>query len=1629
MKKLVLLGLCSFFLIAGVVSMGMAPFVATYAGIAPFSDTHNVTANYSITNLPRRAVLVGTPVGRPMQRNTTGIGPAEITANFIIVQISGASVDTIVATSSDTWLPLNSTNTFLGWESVNGVMTSTWSNPGLFEYRFFNEEPAPTRNESGTIINNNFTDPSRDNFIEPFHRHVVTVSQNQFSFAMPQNSAESLAVAAMGSDDATNPLYFLNNVHMVGVPNVTIPHLPIVLPLPSSFYDRNGNDLFLTRLNSQNQIEFPNLDLFKRLYPDLVATSAFQNMTTAQQHERLKQEVFFDTRIRFHGNGPVANVLNEIGPRLAGPVLAAGNGLPQRRETSPLTRTFIPRNAVTHWAEFLFQHEDGVTVASFRTNNIAVDDARVGENVGQVLGHPGTTPIDNQVRFEFNPTIGSAPTTLQLNRPADLPRPTVHLSRAEDGNARNPVELSAETVNNFTFARVEFMPENSNTWEIARGPNNELYDFVTDFTFIPTRIGGYRITYFTTTIFRAGFDHSEPFPGHIVTNISGNIPVAGYTGTTFMRYSPHTLDKLFVSIDAVHPQVRWTREFEYIGNHAYELDENGDRVLDDDGNPVRIDFEHADDMSRYLPGRGLNARTQISSTAVTGGTGRESILSLPALLGFSPTTTSREMTYTIRIRREIPGQQNRDSVTFSTTNNNANPIATTGSSLPFDNSSRLEIDFSGNNFGDAPLPNNAVAWRNGNRRGDLNSLFSSPGGSVNARYDIMVYARSLPQGNQVLGLPTLNELIYSFEVTSNYTMNQEPPTFQDGIRMQQTAYYEEDVISFRPVNVSDDFTDDANIEVEYFLNFNRRIGTTNTFENVFIPITEELNTTGGSLTLPLNPRDNDIAYDLIRSIPMDAGVLPVTLIAVARNFYAMKQGNYYLDNTGVPNNPLGGGIAVEQINFRIYSLAYGEAAIISFGNGVQSWQQAIEAANTGNNPSLARYNQVNLPAFNFAYPSVDANLVSTIIIEVIQPISNTRIAIGEGWTIRVPSETAGGVTIGGGTNPNLNTPLSFEPNEIGPHTVVARITNAGGNITVFTAEIIIVGTPTYQVGIVGGVESTSVGRTVGLPSVVLTINGRQFRTSQTGLGIVSDFEFSNGGTVIPAGFEVGQYFISWTRPGSNQSLPAPSNNNFTPTEAGRFTFTFHLEIENDKLRDLGIYVSTTEQFLRPRQVTHTIVVSGLSRDDISIELDARSYSNLYLNVPSFDATGNVIANSIMAWDHEGNPFQPNPNHIPGIMPWNAFSNFTSSYTVGGTNQFTIDNETLRANLIPIPQAGGETIFEYAPIFLPRFHPVLADGVTLSADVFPRNVESRLTVRGPNAAADEYLLDTDADNVTQFVTLANGQQFFYFQPQGRIDGNHNPVGNANLRVDGEYIVTYTITFDIITIELQFSIMMGDTARPTIEFEDSTMQEELFGPIRRVDFVFNFDTRWLRVNNMGGETNFDDHTVATRLTGLTNEGHFIVRRPDGTVMSHVHNGNVADGVVAVRHNQAQIDEHHYQHFSFRLQQTGTYRIELRIESDARQPANRFFNIVVEAQAPEPRISPTEIWGIVLIVVSSGLLLAVVIYFIKTGRDTRFAGNTRRIRKVKGEDGEIEGDSVPERPAKRSLKMEKPEKPDQV
>jgi hypothetical protein len=224
----------------------------------------------------------------------------------------------------------------------------------------------------------------------------------------------------------------------------------------------------------------------------------------------------------------------------------------------------------------------------------------------------------------------------------------------------------------------------------------------------------------------------------------------------------------------------------------------------------------------------------------------------------------------------------------------------------------------------------------------------------------------------------------------------------------------------------------------------------------------------------------------------------------------------------------------------------------------------------------------------------------------------------------------------------------------------------------------------------------------------------------------------------------------------------------------------------------------------------------------------------------------------------------------------------------------------------------------------------------------------------------------------------------------------------------------VTYKGIVSELSLAIRVGDTADPVITFGTNDKGEDIETELFKKYILnkwgtaeFKFHTQDLIVNPNGGTLTplgtdgaFADWYVARNLTvnvtTPSGKSLYFSTSADtsdniylhGTPLDQIYLGKLDEDGNWVKDTSVASDIQDREIW-FTLNESGEYSFQLSINSESGQPAYFSRTITVETPATKAPIAPQTIWGTVLIVISAGLFIGVVVYFIQTGRKTKFTG----------------------------------------
>ena len=305
-----------------------------------------------------------------------------------------------------------------------------------------------------------------------------------------------------------------------------------------------------------------------------------------------------------------------------------------------------------------------------------------------------------------------------------------------------------------------------------------------------------------------------------------------------------------------------------------------------------------------------------------------------------------------------------------------------------------------------------------------------------------------------------------------------------------------------------------------------------------------------------------------------------------------------------------------------------------------------------------------------------------------------------------------------------------------------------------------------------------------------------------------------------------------------------------------------------------------------------------------------------------------------------------------------------------------------------------------------------------------------------------------DNGMVYFYNVNDQDLVSWFQINYNDPDYKPAYNSvsslvdpNVKPDGIYTVTYTLSYGGITATAEYKIGVGDMHVPTIRVADTRTEKLFTKPDKawRIGDTFVLRTSDVQVLANGGTMTarsggyYADWWVSRNLNvGVTRpDGQsslspdLIIKRPEdeqlvlwtrdraeaekNAIVFYDYN---EDGWVISEEGGAPVSiagKETMRTWSFKLEQSGDYRITLTIPSETGVTASVSYTITVEGDKAGSRISPQTIWGTVLIVITSGLLIGVIVYFIQSGRKTKFAPTS--------------GSPKPEKPAKAPKEPKEP------
>ena len=327
---------------------------------------------------------------------------------------------------------------------------------------------------------------------------------------------------------------------------------------------------------------------------------------------------------------------------------------------------------------------------------------------------------------------------------------------------------------------------------------------------------------------------------------------------------------------------------------------------------------------------------------------------------------------------------------------------------------------------------------------------------------------------------------------------------------------------------------------------------------------------------------------------------------------------------------------------------------------------------------------------------------------------------------------------------------------------------------------------------------------------------------------------------------------------------------------------------------------------------------------------------------------------------------------------------------GGRTDFIVDNKTLQDNLEAISGAENDTYkYMYPAIAIPM--PNLISGTTTE------DVEIIVQKSG---YTDKLVSSKTKLPNGKYSVIDQIDDYWVFRPEGKFKNNGaNFLASADDTASAVYVVTYktkstSLTFNItIGNPVKGELTFGDNfltynngkksiernTTPVID-KDSNGKRLITINLKQVKYVGNsaFMSQIARGNFGENEQVEGDHSAEylwqNARVSVTFEGSTYI----ATSGWSAENGNQDDDAMT---------------YQFNVTESGTYTVTVSLYNPyVNQTVIQTFDFTIDVTATNKNVNLSTVWGVILVILSVGLLAGVIFYFVKTARETRFLDNPK-------------------------------------
>jgi len=588
--------------------------------------------------------------------------------------------------------------------------------------------------------------------------------------------------------------------------------------------------------------------------------------------------------------------------------------------------------------------------------------------------------------------------------------------------------------------------------------------------------------------------------------------------------------------------------------------------------------------------------------------------------------------------------------------------------------------------------------------------------------------------------------------------------------------------------------------------------------------------------------------------------------------------------------------------------------------------------------------------------------------------------------------------------------LYFTPDSSGKYILVVNAKDFASDIITSSVTEIVIGSGT-------DLEDSPVR-----PVSVNTANTNNKEKIELGESlIIEDYEFgsnyqysTNNGKVYEAGVKVGSYTV--TVIGFGVSAPnSITGNKFTPNKVGEYILRFNCEVDGVGTKEIDVPVSVTENSnsvssIRVGESYNAEKVlwnEAVTHDGVEADGKEKIGDQYYVIGEADTGTVNKPAYAI-------------------ILEQFVMSNY------GASTDFVVDSASLFQYLEPIYENGNVVGYMYPAIAIPM------------PNLISENFSSDKVEISVQKSNGDYLVLSNkkaGENIDSANKIANINDYYVFRPEGKFSKDIKTKYTATTYLESEpkdAAGVYTVSYKTGSANLNYNITFGNLKNGALSYEENFLTynnddgkgdqainsnnnnnlviEEIDGhryvtiDMSKLSFNGNADMESLIEKGPNPEDNNPGYSEDQFETAYYWEKALVTVSFDGVtyIKSNAWSDD-EDETTAIK-----ITDDGKFLLKFDLNQgSGTYKVNISMPNkytNSTVATSIEFSVNVDVTNRNQNLN--NVWGVILIVLSLGLLAGVVYYFIKTSRATRFIdtpramkGKKEKVKAPKTEDPKVE------------------------